>query len=736
MTCSILSAMWGLVSPNGDVYTLTHGRVHTVNRKVGDIVLPADGSVSRRHASLEVKSPATDGVYVWDESSKFGTFVNEGIDSTTKLQSGVKATLKDGDRVRFGLQNNIFIVKKMVPRVCILNVKAAEKRKLASLLSMFGGEVEEKWSAHTTHLTCKSLCLTPEVMCALASEKPIVSPLFWEYYAQMIAGKAEPPNISKFIPVIEDKIMLHYKANACLPNSGRKTLFRDKLFIFPTSSTYQGMKHIVEMAGGRCGKLSDGGMSLEDYCKPDVIVLGCPENEQTLLYKKVLGKLTEKNRRVIPMDDIGLALWKVSINIHCNPTYSASSILHKPCESSLDQSTGKTYVMDSEDIDAASTGIELTNQVIPPSFSENLFTSEDKTMSLSMSLAQCQPPSAVPGPSRKRLMDGDEPKPKANDLSSVAVERDTGSAGEEDLFADTPRPSKRNVPTCSGATPSTRGKESNHVVDADNDFFLPSPPKKRVKKSIKETESMFDLPEEPVSKQVATSGDELDFLDSSRLSHHSSRGPTRSRNNACTLNESRDLFESTQDADRNTVTPQRTEKRKESSDSDCEKPPTKRPHVAHSNTPSLPGASTHESVTSGFIKIDSVKAPKKEPKEDEWKDSDLSTSFRAMVVVTSLLRKPLRDVTLASAEFRGKNFKKFRKVWNSACEKHCIASSPDLTMSGRRLCRNGTNGHYSDDDEEQAEDDPLQRATPAPRRGPRRAQDSEDEFALPSFSQV
>lgn len=50
-----------------------------------------------------------DGVLLWDDSSKYGTYVNEGIDKGTKLDKDAKVTIKDGCRVRFGLQENIWV---------------------------------------------------------------------------------------------------------------------------------------------------------------------------------------------------------------------------------------------------------------------------------------------------------------------------------------------------------------------------------------------------------------------------------------------------------------------------------------------------------------------------------------------------------------------------------------------------------------------------------------------------
>lgn len=74
------------------------------------------------------------------------------------------------------------------------------------------------------------------------------------------------------------------------------------------------------------------------------------------------GILLNKNLRIIPLEDIGLALWKVSTAEHCNPARSANSILRGSNE--FEQDAGATIVENTEDIDAASTGIDVDDRVI------------------------------------------------------------------------------------------------------------------------------------------------------------------------------------------------------------------------------------------------------------------------------------------------------------------------------------------------------------------------------------
>lgn len=172
------------------------------------------------------------------------------------------------------------------------------------------------------------------MLCALASAKPIVFPSYWRQYELMSKGQAEQvPNPENFIPTMSDKRLLSEKTNLCLPNVTRKTLFKDKIFVFPSTSSYEALKIVVEMAGechhfnpfncfsfselcydgydctGKMGTnpesalkskwcfsggqtilLSESSWTLDDYCQPHVVVLSCEENKQTSLYKKIISK--------------------------------------------------------------------------------------------------------------------------------------------------------------------------------------------------------------------------------------------------------------------------------------------------------------------------------------------------------------------------------------------------------------------------------------------------------------
>lgn len=741
--------MWCLESPSGEVYNITPGRVHTVSRKNGDIILANDQSVSRKHAYLEVRSPITEGVSVWDDSSKYGTFVNDGIINDRKLPADFRATITEGAKVRFGLQDmNIWTLKREKLCVCAHSLKPTEKSKVKAVLNQMGFALVDDWLTETSHLTTNYLRLSCEVMCALASAKPIVLPEFWQHYAGMMTGKEPCPDPVKFMPPLEDRGSLGSR-KGCLPNLARKTIFVNKIFIFSNSQSYNAYKTVVELAGGKALKMSDCGMSLADYCKPNVVVLGC-DNDQTSFYNKVLSTLIDKNLRIIPLEEIGLALWKVSTSTYCNPTHSANSILRRSNDNEVD--LGTTLVAETEET-AVSTGVDIDDyKVIPPTLTENL--TEDNTMS--MSVRATEKTSPVAATTRKRIRENTVELNAGNNstFSSSKTPIKKEPEEEEDMFAfedDYSRPStSNNISSHFNLTNSSSSskrfktglsnsvaKEDNKSADDDNDGFLfKSPPKKKKiqQRTEEEEESdMFELPKEPTpTKSHANENDdeESDFLSTSKFSK------SVKRNKGNLNDQSKDMFE-TQELPSSACSWNRGEKRKGRGDSESESPPPKKPPTACLDVTNAHNSLKPSISSSGFINKPSKSLIKTEVKNENDDETDLALRLCARVVITPLLRKSQVNGhnSSSSANSTVKNFKKFRKVWTGSATKHHITTS---------CVRNGHTLDFTVRDEEEDDPDPFipsRQSAPRTQRNGRRSNvdddddGDDDEFALPTFSQ-
>lgn len=760
--------MWCLVSSTGQVsYNITPGKVHTVSRKVGDIILANDQSVSRKHAFLEVKYPVTDGIYVWDDNSKYGSFVNDGIKSNVKLEKEKKYTLREGDTVRFGLQDNIWTLKREVPLVYGHMLKPPELKKIISAVSKSGGKYAGKWTKDITHLCTNTLHLTHEIMCTLASAKPIVTPLFWEHYTLMLAGKGALADPAKFIPTIHDS-ELSGRENLCLPNAARKSLFKDKLFIIPYSKNFEILKTIIELAGGKAIKLSDCKLPREDYCKPNVVLLKCPDSsEETALYKQVLNKLSESRRHAVPEEDIGLALWKVSTEKYCNPAFSSSQILRNPLETPSQPDTGATLVQDTEDVRGASTGQTETDQslVIPPSCSDNMYSTDDTTQSLSVrpvAQRKVETSEPAPGPSCKRSRYSEENSENVSGQRSKSVKSEPKSQEDEDLFADdatepslsnisvgatiVPEPSMSNVSICVTNTPRSKVEKiqaHSRDDDDDDDFFLPSPPKRKKPKKSEVTDDMFDLPEPPPTQVSKNNIEDDDFdLPSPRKLSLNSKRANKSANSSA-LNQSDDMFQSLESTCGASTS--HSAKRKGRNDSESEVPPPKRPTNGCVDITNVHGSTVAPHIkTNNFISKTDIKRIKKEESDQEQNDEDeICIRLQAKVVLVPLLIRPRESPKLDNSKSTNssvKNFKKFRKNWggNNSADRHQVTTNRVLITTTANRSSFSTNANSDED-----EDDPFSPERPVQRRtngntrnNVHHSEDEDDEFALPSFSQV
>ncbi|KAK3932244.1 Nibrin [Frankliniella fusca] len=744
--------MWCLVSSNGqESYNVTPGRVHTVSRKVGDIILANDQSVSRKHAFLEVKYPITDGIYIWDESSKYGSFIDDGIESNSRLVLHKKYTLKEGGTVRFGLQQNTWVLKREIPCVLGHNLKAAEIKKIVSAISKTGGKYVGAWTKEITHLCASTVSLSCEVMCALASAKPIVTPLFWEHYSSMLAGKGALADPSKFIPAVHDSQMSG-RENLWLPNTARKSLFKDKLFLLPNSKNFEELKTVIELAGGEVNKLSDCKQPLEEFCKPNIIVVKCAKaSQETKLYREILNKFSTNKWQAIPEEDIGLAIWKVSTEKHCNPAFSSTNILNKLKETPSQPDSGATLVLNTEDVRGTFTGQTQTNQtdlVIPPSCSENNFTSDDKTESFNpnpTNETMTEITKHTPGPSRKRERDSEKIPANTDNknINSASLRSEPHSLGDEDLFADD-LPKQRNNCSLNSTvnSPLKKSEKKPACVVDDDDFSLPSPPKrKKPKKSVVE-DDMFDLPEPPPKTTGMISKDDDDefFLPSPTKKPLLNLSKLNQSANYSALNESNDLFECLESE----ASTSRSGKRKDRNDSETEDPPRKRPTNVCVDVTNVQEAAPSQHKASDFICKTDIKHIKKEengPKPTD--EEEISFQLHAKVVLRPLITKKNGHQNANNSKNNNvavKNFKKFRKNWggNTSGDRHQKTTSRVLitTVATKSRSSFSTNANSDDEDDPFTPDRPGQRLSNVSRRININDSDDDDEFALPSFSQV
>ena len=104
-----------------------------------------------------------------------------------------------------------------------------------------------------------------QVVCALASGKPIVTPQYWDNYITALSTKQPFPDCKDYIPPLAEST-LNVNEVSFDVNEKRKKLFVGKLFVFSSSQQYNIYSCMVTAAGNvvvqveysvKCGEFLD-----------------------------------------------------------------------------------------------------------------------------------------------------------------------------------------------------------------------------------------------------------------------------------------------------------------------------------------------------------------------------------------------------------------------------------------------------------------------------------------------
>lgn len=122
-----------------------------------------------------------------------------------------------------------------------------DKKKLKNVLNIIGGNYVDNWGPNCTHLTVKEMSVTVKVLHALLDEKPIVVSDYWTQFSENVLKNLPPPDIEKFnSPPVSEPLLknVNFKKKV-----SRKSLFKDKLFIFPLEKNKVLLEETINKAG-------------------------------------------------------------------------------------------------------------------------------------------------------------------------------------------------------------------------------------------------------------------------------------------------------------------------------------------------------------------------------------------------------------------------------------------------------------------------------------------------------
>lgn len=350
----ILKQMWLLKGKDGDkVLYLKSNTDSSIGRNFGDIVFPADKSVSRKHATLYVNS---DKVLIEDHKSTYGTYINEGILQQERIEPAKKIQLNIKDVVKFGMLGNEWTLQKLDYTTCLSTFKeGGVVSALKAQLNDLGVNICKDWQPECTHLTMPCITLTLKVVSALVCLRPIVGPSFWAQCLRCHSENLPMPDPHSFLPQIKESV-LSQQANFHLEPE-RSTLFQGKNFIFFSRQQMNNYKSIIEEGGGKVSFLRDCKMTNAQLCAAASIVVQYCSSRMTQDSQEaqtridgIVRYMASKKCRVVPESDIGLAILYVSIEKYCNPRFSFASVITEKQDRVSTSSGVEVLAAETEDI--------------------------------------------------------------------------------------------------------------------------------------------------------------------------------------------------------------------------------------------------------------------------------------------------------------------------------------------------------------------------------------------------
>ncbi|XP_059476934.1 nibrin [Neocloeon triangulifer] len=385
---------------------LLAGVTYTVGSQSSDFPLQQDGkfdkSISRTHSKISVNFAVQNSVLTYEctetipptitliDHSKYGVYVNDGIE--TKEKTKTEVVLSCGDKVRFGLQWNIFSLNHE-PLIVLVTTGDDRLSIGGSVWKLCGYTLDVcNYDISHTHFSTNEVTMTPQLLCSLCKNVPIVKLSYWDQLLKAVKDKSDFPATEDFVPTISDP---QITSSFLKHNEKRCKLFKDKTFIFTDFLVYQKYKEVVECAGGVPSKWQCCTLPVEEIMKSDeYVVIGGPRNynsdestKSKSINMKRLVKLQEKygyRKRFVPVEEIGMAILKCDADTFCNPNFKPSTLI-RPRKSMVDDKKGNILVPDTQDTPSTSSKVAHGNMVVLETvedefdFEESLITFRETT---------------------------------------------------------------------------------------------------------------------------------------------------------------------------------------------------------------------------------------------------------------------------------------------------------------------------------------------------------------------
>lgn len=299
---------------------LTNTKKYTVGRSQQcDLSLVDDNSVSREHAVIHRSSS---GIRVEDLGSKYGTYVNTGIDTNKFIEKNKHIDLKAGNIVRFGKLENVYRLENIEYNVCTSTMALTDVTNLKKQLKNIDGEIQNAWSTECTHLVMTSVTVTVKVLQSLAYGIPIISPAYFDaVIASAQENHQELPNVNDFVPRIVEPYIIK-EPGMMEVHLDRQRLFQNKTFVFMVKRQMERFEPIIKLAAGKCYNMEEGNLRKSALLKSDHIPVSytpAANSQCSTSVASIIEYVESHNRRLISETEIGLAIIHRATDRFCNP---------------------------------------------------------------------------------------------------------------------------------------------------------------------------------------------------------------------------------------------------------------------------------------------------------------------------------------------------------------------------------------------------------------------------------
>ncbi|XP_055301031.1 nibrin-like [Sitodiplosis mosellana] len=360
--------MWVFIHITTDrrFFLLNNTRKYTVGRVPQcDLRLADDTSVSREHAVIHRSSS---GVRVEDTGSKYGVFINDGINTNTEIAKNTAIDLQIGNIVRFGRLENTFRLENVVINACTSSMQPDETDKLSKHLKILDGKLLPVWSTDCTHLVMTNVTVTVKVLQSLAHGIPIVSPDYFEACIECATAQHELPNVNEFVPTIVEPYIIK-EPKMMEVHIDRQRLFQNKTFVFMVKRHMEKFEPIIRLAAGKCINMEEDKVRKALLIKSEYIpVQYTPSlNSQCSSDIENIVRYIESNgRRLVSETEIGLAIIHRAIDRFCNPDRQMT-ISFQPTPVNTNEIVKDVYTDETPHITKPEPPASSMNLVIPES---------------------------------------------------------------------------------------------------------------------------------------------------------------------------------------------------------------------------------------------------------------------------------------------------------------------------------------------------------------------------------